>query len=184
MTIEKIVLFTDLGLPESLMEGVRRAGFERCTPIQAQTLPVALAGRDVAGQGQTGTGKTAAFLLATFNHILKNNRPPTGDQPAPRAVIMAPTRELAVQIHADALVLGFASGLRMAVVYGGENYDKQRETLQQGVDVLVGTPGRLIDYFKQGIFALNRVEVFVLDEADRMFDLGFINDIRYRTSSG
>jgi ATP-dependent RNA helicase RhlB len=179
MSIEHTVTFAELGLPEALMDGVRRAGFERCTPIQAQTLPVALAGRDVAGQGQTGTGKTAAFLLSTFNQILKLDQPPAGNQPAPRAVIMAPTRELAVQIHSDAEILGYATGLKLAVVYGGENYDKQRETLEQGVDVLVGTPGRLIDYYKQGIFTLNKVQVFVLDEADRMFDLGFINDIRY-----
>ncbi|MCC5794731.1 MAG: DEAD/DEAH box helicase [Chromatiales bacterium] len=179
MTDQKTIAFSDLGLPEPLAEGVRKAGFTQCTPIQAATLPVALSGRDVAGQGQTGTGKTAAFLLATFNRLLARPRGDTGGQSAPRAVIIAPTRELAVQIHADALVLGAFTDLRMVVVYGGENYDRQREELEQGVDLLIGTPGRLIDYFKQGVFNLKHVEVFVLDEADRMFDLGFIKDIRY-----
>jgi len=180
MTGEQKIPFTSLGLPDELLTGVRAAGFETCTPIQAQTLPIALEGHDVAGQAQTGTGKTAAFLLATFHHLLKQ-RPIKADeqQPGPRALMLAPTRELAVQIHADAVVLGQATGLRMAVVYGGADYDKQRETLERGVDVLIGTPGRLIDYFKQRIFTLRRVQVLVLDEADRMFDLGFIRDIRY-----
>jgi len=179
MTIEKTLTFDELGLPEALMAGIRKAGFTQCTPIQAQTLPIALTGRDVAGQGQTGTGKTAAFLLAAFHQVLKRATKSSGSKTAPRVLIMAPTRELAVQIHADAEVLGAETGLRLAVVYGGENYDRQREQLEAGVDVLIGTPGRLIDYFKQGIYVLNQVEVFILDEADRMFDLGFIKDIRY-----
>jgi ATP-dependent RNA helicase RhlB len=173
------IRFAELDLPEPLLEGVRAAGFETCTPIQAWALPRALEGHDVAGQAQTGTGKTAAFLLATFTHLLKHPARPAGDRPAPRAVMLAPTRELAVQIHADALVLGGATDFRMAVVYGGADYEKQRKILEQGVDVLIGTPGRLIDYFKQGVFALTGVQVVVLDEADRMFDLGFIRDIRF-----
>jgi ATP-dependent RNA helicase RhlB len=173
------IRFSELDLPEQCLEGVRAAGFETCTPIQARALPRALKGHDVAGQAQTGTGKTAAFLLATFTHLLKHPARPAGDRPAPRAVMLAPTRELAVQIHADALVLGGATDFRMAVVYGGADYEKQRRILEQGVDVLIGTPGRLIDYFKQGVFALTGVQVVVLDEADRMFDLGFIRDIRY-----
>jgi ATP-dependent RNA helicase RhlB len=173
------VSFTDLGLPPEILEGVRRAGFQTCTPIQSQTLPVALRGRDVAGQAQTGTGKTAAFLIALFNHLLRDPPRSSGRLDGPRALILAPTRELAVQIHADATVLGAATGLRMVVVFGGTDYDKQREQLQAGVDVLIGTPGRLIDYFKQRIFSLRHVQVLVLDEADRMFDLGFIRDIRY-----
>ncbi len=160
------------------MVGVRAAGFQQCTPIQAQTLPVALLGKDVAGQAQTGTGKTAAFLLAMFNHLLKHPAQ-RSNQPAPRALILAPTRELAVQIHSDAEILGSGTGLRMAVVYGGADYDKQREQLQAGVDVLIGTPGRLIDYFRQHIYTLSHAQVLVMDEADRMFDLGFIKDIRF-----
>jgi ATP-dependent RNA helicase RhlB len=179
MTGPTVVSFTELGLPGEILEGVRRAGFQTCTPIQSQTLPIALKGRDVAGQAQTGTGKTAAFLIATFNNLLCNPLRAGERQEGPRALIMAPTRELAVQIHADAVVLGAATGLRMVVVFGGADYDKQREQLLAGVDVLIGTPGRLIDYFKQHIFGLRQAQVLVLDEADRMFDLGFIRDIRY-----
>jgi ATP-dependent RNA helicase RhlB len=179
MPEETQILFTELGLPESLLEGVRAAGFVACTPIQAETLPYALKGVDIAGQAQTGTGKTAAFLLATFNQLL-SNQPDHGDKtPSPRAVLIAPTRELAIQIHADALILGKSTGFKMEVVFGGADYEKQRLALEAGVDVLIGTPGRLIDYFKQNIFTLKRAEVIVLDEADRMFDLGFIKDIRY-----
>ena len=171
--------FTDLELPDELLEGVRAAGFESCTPIQAMTLPRALKGHDIAGQAQTGTGKTAAFLLAAFNQLLRNPVDVDPQISSPRALLIAPTRELAIQIHADALVLGKATGYRMNVVYGGEDYEKQRNLLAQGVDVLIGTPGRLIDYFKQKVFSLKNVQVIVLDEADRMFDLGFIKDIRY-----
>ncbi len=178
MSRDHNVLFSELGLPPEILVGVRAAGFQQCTPIQAQTLPIALQGRDVAGQAQTGTGKTAAFLLAMFNHLLKHPAP-RSDQPSPRALILAPTRELAVQIHSDALILGSATGLRMSVVYGGADYDKQREELQRGVDVLIGTPGRLIDYFRQHIYTLSHAQVLVMDEADRMFDLGFIKDIRF-----
>jgi len=178
MSRDHNVLFSELGLPPEILVGVRAAGFQQCTPIQAQTLPIALQGRDVAGQAQTGTGKTAAFLLAMFYHLLKHPAP-RSDQPSPRALILAPTRELAVQIHSDALILGSATGLRMSVVYGGADYDKQREELQRGVDVLIGTPGRLIDYFRQHIYTLSHAQVLVMDEADRMFDLGFIKDIRF-----
>lgn len=173
------VTFQELGLPEEILEGVRRAGFQNCTPIQSQTLPLAVKGHDIAGQAQTGTGKTAAFLIATFNQLLRNVPRNAGSLDGPRALILAPTRELAVQIHADAMVLGVGTGLRSVVVFGGADYDKQREQLLAGVDVLIGTPGRLIDYFKQHIFSLRHVQVMVLDEADRMFDLGFIKDIRF-----
>jgi ATP-dependent RNA helicase RhlB len=178
MTREQNALFSELNLPPEIMVGVKAAGFQACTPIQAQTLPVALKGKDVAGQAQTGTGKTAAFLIAMFNHLLKHPGQHRS-QPAPRALILAPTRELAVQIHSDATVLGSGTSLRMAVVYGGADYDKQREQLQAGIDVLIGTPGRLIDYFRQHIYTLSHAQVLVMDEADRMFDLGFIKDIRF-----
>ncbi len=126
--------FDSLTLQDSVRAGIRDAGFEFCTPIQASTLPIALEPRDVAGQAQTGTGKTAAFLVATF---------------------------------------------QIGLAFGGTDYEKQRRTIEDGIDILIGTPGRIIDYFKQGVFKLDQVEVAVLDEADRMFDLGFIKDIRY-----
>ncbi|WP_018947143.1 DEAD/DEAH box helicase [Thioalkalivibrio sp. AKL17] len=171
--------FDRFDLPETVRAGLRKAGFDTCTPIQAQALPIALEGRDVAGQAQTGTGKTAAFLIATFNRLLRQapaeHRRPTDV----RALILAPTRELAVQIHRDAELLGGETGLRLALAYGGTDYDRQREALAAGADVLIGTPGRIIDYFKQKVFGLKHTEVVVLDEADRMFDLGFIKDVRF-----
>jgi ATP-dependent RNA helicase RhlB len=176
--------FESLNIAASLKRGIAELGYTRCTPIQAQTLPVALAGRDVAGQAQTGTGKTAAFLIALFNRLL--NDPPAADRPpdaarvsAPRAIVIAPTRELAVQIHSDAEGIGKYTGLKLAIVFGGVDYEKQRRVLEEGVDVLIGTPGRIIDYFKQHVFDLRHIQVAVMDEADRMFDLGFIKDIRF-----
>ncbi len=168
--------FSALPLNPALLANLRTVGFERCTPIQAKALPRALAGRDVAGQARTGTGKTAAFLLAIMDRLLTR---PTQTGGQPRALILAPTRELAVQIHRDAEALGADTGLRLGLAFGGVDYDKQRRTIEAGVDILIGTPGRLIDYFQQRVFNLKRVEVLVLDEADRMFDLGFIKDIRF-----
>jgi len=173
------VSFASLGLREEVMQGVRQAGFTQCTPIQAHTLPIALAGRDVAGQAQTGTGKTAAFLIAMYQALLTRPASPGRTPTSVRALIVAPTRELAVQIHHDALALGAHTGLKHTVVFGGIDYDKQRQELAAGCDVLIGTPGRLIDYFKQHVYDLRHAQVMVLDEADRMFDLGFIADIRY-----
>jgi ATP-dependent RNA helicase RhlB len=171
--------FSSLHLPESLQKGLADASFERCTPIQAQTLPQALAGLDIAGQAQTGTGKTAAFLVAMYARLIRSESPASRTLSAPRALIVAPTRELAVQIHRDAEVLGSHTGLRLGLAFGGVDYDKQRHQLEQGVDVLMGTPGRIIDFAKQRVFDLRAVQVLILDEADRMFDLGFISDIRW-----
>ncbi|MDX1555618.1 MAG: DEAD/DEAH box helicase, partial [Xanthomonadales bacterium] len=168
--------FDSLDLLPVVRQGIEDAGFVRCTPIQALTLPVALQGHDVAGQAQTGTGKTAAFLLAMFQRLLKRDKP---NGRHPRALILAPTRELAIQIHKDALLLGKHCGFKFGLAYGGIDYEKQRKELADGVDILIGTPGRLIDYFKQKVYNLRHIEVMVLDEADRMFDLGFIKDIRY-----
>jgi ATP-dependent RNA helicase RhlB len=173
------VAFSRFSLPGELMQGIEEAGFSRCTPIQAETLPVALEGRDVAGQAQTGTGKTAAFLVAVYNHLLTHPASERRKQNQPRALILAPTRELAIQIHADAAMLGRHTGIRLGLAYGGTGYDQQREEIAAGVDILIGTPGRLIDYFKQHVFNLKMVQAVVLDEADRMFDLGFIKDIRF-----
>lgn len=171
--------FESLGLPEPLVRGIHEAGFRLCTPIQAATLPHALAGRDVAGQAQTGTGKTAAFLLALFNRLLQQPASAQRRHNQPRAAVFAPTRELAIQIHKDAEALGKYTGLSLGLVYGGLGYDTQRKMLEDGVDVLIGTPGRVIDYFKQQVFDFKAVQVVVIDEADRMFDLGFIRDIRF-----
>ena len=171
--------YSSFSLPESVMQGLDEAGFEYCTPIQAESLPITLAGKDIAGEAQTGTGKTAAFLVALFNQLLTKPAPAERKKNQVRAFIIAPTRELAIQIHKDAKLLGHYTGLTLGLAYGGTDYQKQRDQLEQGVDVLIGTPGRIIDYFKQGVFKLNAVEVVVMDEADRMFDLGFIDDIRY-----
>jgi len=170
--------FDSLPLHKDVLAGIRDAGFEFCTPIQAKTLPIALERRDVAGQAQTGTGKTAAFLIAAFERLVSD--PVTFDGPRqPRIFALAPTRELAVQIANDAEQLGAHTGLKIGLAFGGTGYEQQRKTLQDGVDILIGTPGRIIDYFKQGVFKLDHVQVAILDEADRMFDLGFIKDIRY-----
>ncbi|HSM30840.1 MAG TPA: ATP-dependent RNA helicase RhlB [Woeseiaceae bacterium] len=170
--------FDALDIHEQVQAGVRDAGFEFCTPIQASTLPIALKGHDVAGQAQTGTGKTAAFLIAAFQRLLAST-PPEDGKKQPRAFMLAPTRELAVQIANDAELLGRHTGFKIGLAYGGTDYEKQRRIIEEGIDILIGTPGRIIDYYKQGVFKLDQVEVAVLDEADRMFDMGFIKDIRY-----
>ncbi len=170
--------FDSLDLDARVQAGIRHAGFEFCTPIQASTLPIALKNHDVAGQAQTGTGKTAAFLIATYQRLLADQAPAEGRK-QPRAFMLAPTRELAVQIANDAEVLGVETGLVVGLAFGGTDYDKQRQHIEAGIDILIGTPGRIIDYYKQGVFKLDQVQVAVLDEADRMFDLGFIKDIRY-----
>ncbi|MGH8505597.1 MAG: DEAD/DEAH box helicase [Stenotrophobium sp.] len=171
--------FASLSLHPTLLAGLNKLGYSYCTPIQALTLPRALAGEDLAGQAQTGTGKSAAFLLATMHHLLTQPRKEGADDRQPRAFMLAPTRELAIQIYKDAISLGAETGLRMAAVYGGTGYESQRQAITDGLDILIGTPGRLIDYLKQHIYDLKQIEVVVLDEADRMFDLGFIADIRY-----
>ena len=173
------VAFAGFGLAPELMQGIEETGFSKCTPIQAETLPVALAGRDVAGQAQTGTGKTAAFLIAVYNHLLNKPASDRRKPSQPRALVLAPTRELAIQIHSDAETLGRHTGLKLALAYGGTGYDEQRDRIAAGVDILIGTPGRLIDYFKQHVYDLKQIDALVLDEANRMFDLGFIKDIRY-----
>lgn len=170
--------FADFAFHPIILNALEQKGFTHCTPIQALTFPITLAGKDVAGQAQTGTGKTMAFLTATFHHLLlQNSQADLGKQP--KALILAPTRELAVQINNDAKLLAQCSGLKTALAYGGDGYDKQLKAIEQGVDILIGTTGRVIDYVKQGVIRLNEIQVVVLDEADRMFDLGFIRDIRY-----
>ena len=175
------VRFSELDLDARLLKATSDVGFDKCTPIQASTLPLLLAGRDVAGQAQTGTGKTAAYLLAIMNHMLSREKTSSkiDNKPAPAAMVLAPTRELAIQIAKDAESLGRHTELKIVLVYGGVDYEKQRAILGAGADILIGTPGRVIDYFKQGVFSLKGICALVLDEADRMFDLGFIKDLRF-----
>jgi ATP-dependent RNA helicase RhlB len=178
-TVLSDTFFTNFDLHPLLQQGLDDSGFTRCTPIQEMTLPLALAGRDVAGQAQTGTGKTCAFLVALMNRLLTTPAVADRKDSDPRALIIAPTRELAIQIEKDAKAIGRHTGLRSALIYGGVDYDKQRQQLKDGCDIIIATPGRMLDYHKQGVFSLNSVEVMVIDEADRMFDLGFIKDVRF-----
>jgi len=171
--------FDQYKLPDSLLQGLNQAGFQQCTPIQADSLPLSLDGIDVAGEAQTGTGKTIAFLVAVYNKLLTEPADEHRKPNQPRALILAPTRELAIQIHKDAELIGKYTGLKLALIYGGTGYEEQQRSINNGVDILIGTPGRLIDFFKQHVFNLNQIQSLVLDEADRMFDLGFIKDIRY-----
>lgn len=169
--------FEELPIHRKVLEGIRAAGFAECTPVQALTLPEALCGRDIAAQAQTGTGKTAAFLIAVFSRMLASRSP--GKGLSPRALIVAPTRELVVQIDAEAKLIGGPAGFRILPVFGGIDYLKQREDILKGVDMLIGTPGRLIDYLKQKVYSLRKTQFLVIDEADRMFDMGFISDLRF-----
>ncbi len=167
--------FSEFGLPGAVQQGLDEAGFTRCTLVQADVLPLTLAGRDVAAQAQTGTGKTAAYLVTIFTKLLAK---PAPEPRVPRALVVAPTRELVVQVAADAEKLGSHTGLVTEAVFGGMEYREQRAELARGVDLLVGTPGRLLDYLRQGVTSLRSVQVFVVDEADRMFDMGFVDDLR------
>ncbi|TAL88018.1 MAG: DEAD/DEAH box helicase [Rhodanobacter sp.] len=178
-TVLTDTFFTNFDLHPLLQQGLDDSGFTRCTPIQEMTLAPALAGRDVAGQAQTGTGKTCAFLVALMNRLLTTPAVADRKDSDPRALIIAPTRELAIQIDKDARSIGQHTGLKTVLIYGGVDYDKQRQQLKDGCDIIIATPGRLLDYHKQGVFSLNSVEVMVIDEADRMFDLGFIKDVRF-----
>jgi ATP-dependent RNA helicase RhlB len=168
--------FSNLELSDSIIKGLKEAGFIHCTPIQDKSLPLALRDKDIAGQAQTGTGKTASFLLATFQRLINDESEKIKN---PRSLILAPTRELAIQIHKDALALSKYLNLKFALIYGGTDYQKQLDKVKTNVDIIIGTPGRIIDFYRQGAFALDNVQVMVLDEADRMFDLGFIKDIRF-----
>ncbi len=174
----ELLNFESLPLPEQVLQGIRDAKFTTCTPIQSKSLPITLERKDLAGQAQTGTGKTAAFLITVFTRLLEN-APSTEGKAGPRSLIIAPTRELARQIEKDAILLGKHCGFRTVCVIGGVDYDKQRNQIKDGVDILIATPGRLIDFYKQKFFSLKKVEVLVVDEADRMFDMGFIADLRY-----
>jgi len=169
--------FGDLPLHKEVLFGVQAAGFKYCSPIQAMALPELLNGRDLAGKAQTGTGKTAAFLLAVFTKLL-NNPLSERKNATPRVLILAPTRELAIQIYKDSCQLGVFTGLKSLVVFGGMDHAKQQESLDCQLDILVGTPGRVIDYSRSRFLDLSQVEVLIIDEADRMLDMGFIPDVK------
>ena len=169
--------FADFALAPQVLEALSAQGYQYCTPIQAQTLPLALAGKDIAGQAQTGTGKTLAFLTATFHYLL-NHEPKGSGQP--RDIIMAPTRELAAQIEEQIQKYGkeLSPKLKHHVVFGGVSINPQMMALRGGVDILTATPGRLLDLVSQNAVKLDQVQMLVLDEADRMLDMGFIRDIK------
>jgi ATP-dependent RNA helicase RhlB len=168
--------FDEFALPAELQSALDEAGFIYCTPIQERTLPITLNGRDVAGQAQTGTGKTAAFLVTVITRLLKL---PERNSHLPAALIVAPTRELSHQIYQEAGALCRHTDLKIAEVVGGVDYKQQAEILNRGVDIIICTPGRIIDYFRQGIFKPAGIKIVVIDEADRLFDLGFTKDMRY-----
>jgi ATP-dependent RNA helicase RhlB len=176
-TLFSNVVFDDLDLAQPLRQAIAELGFVQLTQVQAAVLPLSLVGRDVVAQAQTGSGKTAAYLLTIFSHLLAHPRqsPPE----VPRALIVAPTRELAVQIAGDAEKLGRHCDLKVHVVFGGLDYRKQRDVLAAGTDVLIGTPGRLIDYHQQHAYSLRDTELVVIDECDRLFDMGFAEDLRW-----
>ncbi len=167
--------FTTMGLPEPLVRGIQASGYTTPTEIQSQAIPAALSGQDIIGCAKTGTGKTAAFVLPILNRLLKA---PTGKKRVIKALILTPTRELAVQIERSIHTYGKFTSTRTLAVYGGVSMNKQLDSLRHGVDVVVATPGRLMDHMRRHTIDLKAVEVFVLDEADRMFDMGFIADVQ------
>lgn len=168
--------FSSLDLPEKVMAGIRDAGFVEMTPVQSRSLPMALEGKDVCAQAQTGTGKTAAFLITVFSRILSAGVP--SKRRDPLALVLAPTRELALQIYREGELLGKHTGLRLAAIYGGEGFNRQEEALKRGTDVVIGTPGRLIDFMRRNILNLGQIQFLVIDEADRMLDLGFWDELK------
>lgn len=166
--------FSELGLNDRLLQGIRATGFSKPTPIQQQTIPVALKGRDIIGLAQTGTGKTAAFVLPMLHRFDETPK----KRGTIRGLILTPTRELAQQVEESITTVGRFTNYSSLPVYGGVSMDNQLRRLRRGVDIVVATPGRLLDHLDRGTIDLSNVEVFVLDEADRMFDMGFINDVR------
>jgi ATP-dependent RNA helicase RhlE len=163
--------FTKLGLSPSVLEGVRAAGYITPTPIQLRGIPLVLGGRDIIGSAQTGTGKTAAFALPILTKLDRH-------APGPRALILEPTRELAAQVETAIRDFARFTNLKVTVVYGGVGYGRQLDDLRAGVDVLAATPGRLLDHLERGTVRLDKVQFLVLDEADRMLDMGFLPDVR------
>jgi ATP-dependent RNA helicase RhlE len=164
--------FVNFGLSNSILEGIKAMGYTDPTPIQLRAIPLLMTGRDVIGSAQTGTGKTAAFALPILSKLTN------GRSSSPRCLIMEPTRELAAQVETALRDYARFTDLRVAVVYGGVGYGKQNDALKRGVDIIVATPGRLLDHIQQRTIQLDRVEFLVLDEADRMLDMGFLPDVK------
>ncbi|MEP5933568.1 MAG: DEAD/DEAH box helicase, partial [Winogradskyella arenosi] len=167
--------FKSLGLSEPILKAIQEKGYETPSPIQAKAIPPVLEGKDVLASAQTGTGKTAGFTLPML-HNLSSSRTEQRHRPI-RALVLTPTRELAAQVHANVKEYSTHLNIRSTVIFGGVNQKPQVNKLSQGVDVLIATPGRLLDLESQGLLSLKRVEIFVLDEADRMLDMGFVRDI-------
>ncbi|MFN4104228.1 MAG: DEAD/DEAH box helicase, partial [Tepidimonas sp.] len=171
--------FEELQLLPAIVEAVREQGYETPTPIQAEAIPAVLAGHDLLAGAQTGTGKTAAFTLPMLHLLASRGETPKRGQPRPiRALVLTPTRELAAQVEDSVKAYGKHLKLKSAVVFGGVGLNPQIEKLAKGVDILVATPGRLLDLADQGHLDLSKVEILVLDEADRMLDMGFIHDVK------
>jgi ATP-dependent RNA helicase RhlB len=171
--------FHDFDLPEEIMHAIFDLNFQYCTPIQMEILGKGLEGKDAIGQAQTGTGKTAAFLITSLTRILRNKITEKRRYGSPRVLVLAPTRELALQISQDALLLSKYLDINILTVFGGMDYNKQRNYLiNKNVDILIGTPGRIIDFINKKELHLNKVDTLVLDEADRMLDMGFIPDVK------
>ncbi len=168
--------FESLNLNPDILKGIKDAGFEHCTSIQEQSLPECLIGKDLIAQSQTGTGKTAVFLIAIFTKALASGPNTSGK---PMALVMVPTRELATQVIDDAMKLGKHLSFRSVAIYGGVEYGKQLNALKTGVELVVATPGRMIDLYKSRALSMDNIGIFVIDEADRMFDMGFAPDIMY-----
>lgn len=169
--------FNDLQLTEPLRKAVQQAGYTTPTPIQLQSIPAILKGRDVLGCAQTGTGKTAAFSIPTIQLLDTNNRI-NGNRRTIKSLILTPTRELAIQIGESLAEYGSFSKLKHLVIFGGVPQNSQVQALRQGIDILVATPGRLLDLMDQGFISLSNIEIFTLDEADRMLDMGFVHDVK------
>ena len=171
--------FHDLDLPVKIMHAIADLDFQYCTPIQAEMLPKILTGLDSTGKAQTGTGKSAAFLINIYTHLLGNPRQGKRRPGVPRVLILAPTRELALQIEKDARAIGKYTNIGIQSVFGGLGYDTQKRALaEKVVDIIVATPGRLLDFQRQKLIRLYKIEILVIDEADRMLDMGFIPDVR------
>jgi len=171
--------FHDFDIPESIMHAIHDVEFKYCTPVQAEVLEPAMKGNNVMAQAQTGTGKTAAFLISTFSRFLRLDHDETRPNGCPRMLVIAPTRELVIQILEDAKLLGKHSKMRCVALYGGMDYEKQQRQLARGpVDLIAATPGRLLDFCRQRIVDLGKVDTLVIDEADRMLDMGFIPDVK------
>ncbi len=177
--VEGKVRFHDFGLPVEVLHAIADLGFKYCTPIQAQILPSALDGKDAFGRAQTGTGKTAAFIISILTRMLRQEPGPKRKSGQPRVLVLAPTRELVIQIAEEARALAKYTRFSIVTIFGGMDYEKQRRRLHGGaIDIMVATPGRLLDFKRNRQVDLSRVETLVIDEADRMLDMGFIPDVR------